>query len=150
MKDCRISEVEAGRVLIKNVNDRPNALAAYGIAKQTGNDMKDMFDRQFRLLQEKHNMLCDTIEEINSLLAEAMKAADDAAEAALIAGRKADAFALVAEEAKEEAHAADTEAKKLRAEAEAGKFSSYLKESDKIDIANRVIAALPRAEEVSV
>ena len=99
MKDCRISEVEAGRVLMKNVNDRPNALAAYGIAKQTGNDMKDMFDRQFRLLQEKHNMLCDTIEEINSLLAEAMKAADDAAEAALIAGRKADAFALKVEEA---------------------------------------------------
>lgn len=101
MKDYRISEVEAGRVLMKNVNDRPNALAAYGIAKQTGNDMKDMFDRQFRLLQEKHNALCEEVEALRQRLSEAMEAAESAANNALIAARRAEAYAADAAREKE-------------------------------------------------
>ena len=150
MKDCRISEVEASRVLMKNVNDRPNALAAYGIAKQTGNDMKDMFDRQFRMLQEKHNALCGEVEEINGQNAEALEIAKQAKKDALIAQRTADAIASGAEKTALTANNALEAAKKLREEAEAGAFSRALKEDDKQEIVNKVLQALPRAEEVSV
>lgn len=59
MKDYKISETEANRVLVKNYNDRPNALASYGQAKKTGEQTKDIFDRQFQLVKEKHNLLAD-------------------------------------------------------------------------------------------
>ena len=36
MKKYKISEDEALRVLVKNFNDRPNALASYGVAKLSG------------------------------------------------------------------------------------------------------------------
>ena len=63
MKDYKISETEANRVLVKNYNDRPNALASYGQAKKTGEQTKDIFDRQFQLVKEKHNLLADATEQ---------------------------------------------------------------------------------------
>lgn len=119
MKDCRISEVEASRVLMKNVNDRPNALAAYGIAKQTGNDMKDMFDRQFRMLQEKHNALCGEVEALNQRLNEAMESANSAVNSALVSARRAEAYATEAVEAMRAAIAAAETAESTRQALEA-------------------------------
>jgi hypothetical protein len=59
MENCKISEVEAERVQVKRVNNRPNAMATYGMAKMGPNETKDIFDRQFDLVKEKHNMLCE-------------------------------------------------------------------------------------------
>lgn len=65
MNNYYISETEALKVLVKNVNDRPNALATYGDAKKTGTETKDIFDRQFHLVKEKHNALCKAVDDID-------------------------------------------------------------------------------------
>ena len=64
MENCKISEVEAERVQVKRVNNRPNAMATYGMAKMGPNETKDIFDRQFDLVKEKHNMLCEATGDI--------------------------------------------------------------------------------------
>ena len=64
MENCKISEAEAERVLVKRVNNRPNAMATYGIAKMGPTDTKDIFDKQFALVKEKHNLLVDKTAEI--------------------------------------------------------------------------------------
>lgn len=61
MERFKISEDEASRVLVKRVNDRPNALATYGIAKKNSTQAKDIFDRQFELVKEKFNGLIDEV-----------------------------------------------------------------------------------------
>ena len=68
VKDARISATEKNRLLIKNVNDRPNAMATFGKAKLTPTDTKDLFDKQFELVVERHNALCDFVEEAASTL----------------------------------------------------------------------------------
>lgn len=69
-KKYRITDVEAAKVLIKNVNDRPNALATYGEAKKTPTQVKDLFDRQFLLVKEKHEALADVVEETEESIEE--------------------------------------------------------------------------------
>lgn len=69
-KKYRITDAEAAKVLIKNVNDRPNALATYGEAKKTPTQVKDLFDRQFMLVKEKHEALADAFEENEMLTAD--------------------------------------------------------------------------------
>lgn len=58
-KKYKISETEKNRLLIKNLNDRPNAMATFGKAKLSPDQIKDIFDRQFEILVERHNGLCD-------------------------------------------------------------------------------------------
>ena len=69
-KKYRITDAEAAKVLIKNVNDRPNALATYGEAKMTPTQVKDLFDRQFLLVKEKHEALADVVEETEETVGE--------------------------------------------------------------------------------
>lgn len=64
MENCKISEAEAERVLVKRVNNRPNAMATYGMAKMSPTDTKDIFDKQFALVKEKHNLLVDKTADI--------------------------------------------------------------------------------------
>jgi hypothetical protein len=64
MENCKISEVEAERVQVKRVNNRPNAMATYGMAKMGPNETKDIFDKQFALVKEKHNLLVDKTADI--------------------------------------------------------------------------------------
>lgn len=64
MENCKISEAEAERVLVKRVNNRPNAMATYGMAKMGPTDTKDIFDKQFALVKEKHNLLVDKTADI--------------------------------------------------------------------------------------
>jgi hemerythrin-like domain-containing protein len=69
-KKYRITDAEAAKVLIKNVNDRPNALATYGEAKMSPTQVKDLFDRQFLLVKEKHEALADVVEETEESIGE--------------------------------------------------------------------------------
>lgn len=78
MKDCKITEAEAQRVLIKSVSDRPNALMTYGEAKKDANETKDLFDRQFQLMRERHNLLNDeVVQEVKLLREEAEEEAKE-------------------------------------------------------------------------
>ena len=63
IKNCRISEVEKNKLLIKRVNDRPNSMATYGQSKLNAEQTKDLFDKQFELSVERHNKLCDAVED---------------------------------------------------------------------------------------
>jgi hypothetical protein len=78
MEKYRISEEEASRVLVKRVNDRPNALATYGEAKKDSTQAKDIFDRQFELVKDKHNGLIDEVEaELSAMKSDADKANEE-------------------------------------------------------------------------
>ena len=80
MEDARkykISETEKNRLLIKNVNDRPNAMATFGKAKLTPEQTKDLFDKQFEILVERHNGLCDEAATVLGEVDEKMKAHDE-------------------------------------------------------------------------
>lgn len=57
----KISNVEKERLLIKNLNNRPNAMATYGQAKMSSTEAKDVFDKQFELTVKRHNELCDEV-----------------------------------------------------------------------------------------
>ena len=57
----KITEAEKERLLIKNLNDRPNSLATYGRAKMSSEQLKDVFDKQFILLVQKFNEACDEL-----------------------------------------------------------------------------------------
>ena len=48
---------EIRKLLIANYNDRPNAVASFGTAKLNSRDVKEIFDKQFKFLAEKHNTL---------------------------------------------------------------------------------------------
>ena len=48
---------EIRKLLIANYNDRPNAVASFGTAKLNSRDVKEIFDKQFKFLAEKHNAL---------------------------------------------------------------------------------------------
>lgn len=65
VKSLKISESEVRRLLIKNVNNRPNALATYGKGKMDATAAKDLFDKQFELITAKFNELCDLISEFD-------------------------------------------------------------------------------------
>ena len=62
MEKCKITNTERDRHLIKNVSNRPNAMATFGEAKLDPTQTKDLFDRQFVLSVERHNMLCEETE----------------------------------------------------------------------------------------
>lgn len=55
----KITEEELKRLSLTSVSDRPNAAASYGTAKLSAQETKALFDRQFRLLAERLNMLSD-------------------------------------------------------------------------------------------
>ena len=61
----KISNVEKERLLIKNLNNRPNAMATYGQAKMSSAETKEVFDKQFELAVERHNNLCDKVENLD-------------------------------------------------------------------------------------
>lgn len=73
LKSVKISETEKNRLLIKNVNNRPNAMASFGKAKLTAEQTKDLFDKQFELVVERHNKLCDVADEHGLNIAELKK-----------------------------------------------------------------------------
>lgn len=60
-----ISASDLKRLSIKNVNNRPNALATYGQAKMNATEAKELFDRQFELVAAKFNELCELISKLN-------------------------------------------------------------------------------------
>lgn len=60
-KDLMISASDLKRLSIKNVNNRPNALATYGQAKMNATEAKELFDRQFEFMCDKFNKLCEYI-----------------------------------------------------------------------------------------
>lgn len=59
MEKCKITNTERDKLLIKNVNDRPNSMATYGKSKLDPTQTKDLFDKQFMLMTERHNQLCE-------------------------------------------------------------------------------------------
>ena len=66
INELKITEAEKARLLIKNANNRPNAMATYGQAKKSSSDVKDMFDQQFEFVVERFNKLCDAKSEEQS------------------------------------------------------------------------------------
>lgn len=172
MKDCRITEAEAARVLIKNANDRPNALATYGEAKKNSNETKDLFDRQFELVKQKHNELNEEVgREIGTMDDRVREAEAVASEAANDAANATD----TANSAMEVSNAAKEISDEVKARADRGEFkgdkgdqgergqpgndgrtpvkgTDYYTESDKSEMVDRVVAALPkyRGEAVDV
>lgn len=171
MKDCRITEAEAARVLIKNANDRPNALATYGEAKKNSNETKDLFDRQFELVKQKHNEMCEEVSRESELLNERMATAEEtASEAAEAAGNAITASASAVDKANtatDTANSAKEISDEVKARADRGEFkgdkgdqgergqpgndgktpvkgTDYYTESDKSEMVDRVVAALPK------
>ena len=65
--NSRISETKKNSLLIKNLNNRPNASATYGRGGMSADEVKDVFDKQFLCLVEAHNAL---VEETEGKLAE--------------------------------------------------------------------------------
>lgn len=63
MEKCKITNTERDKLLIKNVSNRPNAMATFGESKLDPTQTKDLFDRQFVLSVEKHNQLVDATKE---------------------------------------------------------------------------------------
>lgn len=127
-KIYKISETEAERVLVKNVNDRPNALASYGIAKKTPTDTKDIFDKQFRLVQEKHNLLADEMDAREEANAIKLKQVQDTANKAVAdvegAVEASSAAVKVAGNAAAEASLAKDESAEAKAKADEAKTKS--------------------------
>ena len=121
-KKYRITDAEAAKVLIKNVNDRPNALATYGEAKMTPTQVKDLFDRQFLLVKEKHEALADVVEETENAVGEMV---DKVAE---LEEKVEGAEAVASDAANEAANATDTAnrakeiADEVKARADRGEF----------------------------
>ncbi len=70
LKSVKISETEKNRLLIKNVNNRPNAMTSFGKAKLTAEQTKDLFDKQFELMVARHNGLCDETGQILGIVGE--------------------------------------------------------------------------------
>ena len=68
---AKITNTEKNKLLIKNYNDRPNALATYGRSKLNGQEVKDIFDKQFEFLVEKHNEVEETAEKLDKRLGDA-------------------------------------------------------------------------------
>ena len=159
MKDCRISESEANKVLVKNLNDRPNALATYGIAKKDGAETKDIFDKQFKLVKEKHNLLYEETKAIEGR----MDVHEETVQSQIEGHRTEVGEAVRRAEANSSeainiANEAINIARSLRAEADAGAFKGdkgdkgdkyTLTEEDKDELVLRVMAALPDGDEVS-
>ena len=68
----KISNVEKERLLIKNLNNRPNAMATYGQAKMSSTEAKDIFDKQFEFLTERFNNMVDSVAAVDNKLDEFM------------------------------------------------------------------------------
>jgi methyl-accepting chemotaxis protein len=68
----KISNVEKERLLIKNLNNRPNAMATYGQAKMSSTEAKDIFDKQFEFLTERFNNMADSVAAVDNKLDEFM------------------------------------------------------------------------------
>ena len=68
----KISNVEKERLLIKNLNNRPNAMATYGQAKMSSTEAKDIFDKQFEFLTERFNNMVDSVAAVDDKLDEFM------------------------------------------------------------------------------
>lgn len=68
----KISNVEKERLLIKNLNNRPNAMATYGQAKMNSTEAKDIFDKQFEFLTERFNNMADSVAAVDNKLDEFM------------------------------------------------------------------------------
>lgn len=66
----KISNVEKERLLIKNLNNRPNAMATYGQAKMSSTEAKDIFDKQFEFLTERFNNMADSVAAVDNKLDE--------------------------------------------------------------------------------
>ena len=62
--NSKITNTEKEALLLKRVNDRPNSMATYGKAKLDGTQTKDLFDKQFELVVQRHNALCDDVLEV--------------------------------------------------------------------------------------
>lgn len=58
----KITNTEKNKLLIKNYNNRPNSVASFGGAKLSPTGMKDVFDKQFEFLVQKHNEQDDEID----------------------------------------------------------------------------------------
>ena len=76
INELKITEAEKARLLIKNANNRPNAMATYGQAKKSSSDVKDMFDQQFEFIAGRFNKFCEAKSEEQSeiILAEQSRA----------------------------------------------------------------------------
>ena len=77
LKSVKISETEKNRLLIKNVNNRPNAMASFGKAKLTAEQTKDLFDKQFEMMVERHNGLCDETDAVLGKVEQRMAEQDE-------------------------------------------------------------------------
>ncbi len=66
INELKITEAEKARLLIKNANNRPNAMATYGQAKKSSSDVKDMFDQQFEFIAGRFNKFCEAKSEEQS------------------------------------------------------------------------------------
>ena len=149
-KKYRITDAEAAKVLIKNVNDRPNALATYGEAKMTPTQVKDLFDRQFLLVKEKHEALADVVEETENAVGEMV---DKVAE---LEEKVEGAEAVASDAANEAANATDTAnrakeiADEVKARADRGEFKGekgdpYALTSEDISmLVSATVNALPK------
>ena len=104
----KISNVEKERLLIKNLNNRPNAMATYGQAKMSSTEAKDVFDKQFELTVKRHNELCD---EVGAIAEEV--------ERELVGANSAEAKRVDAEKTRSSAEALRVTAETYRANAEA-------------------------------
>ena len=156
-KKYRITDAEAAKVLIKNVNDRPNALATYGEAKMTPTQVKDLFDRQFLLVKEKHEALADVVEEtenavreMDEKVAELEEKVEGAEAVASEAANDAANATDTANSAMEVSNAAKRIADEVKARADGGEFKGekgdpyILTEKDISVIVSATVNALPK------
>lgn len=73
----KITNTEKNALLLKRVNNRPNALVTYGTGKLNGTETKDLFDKQFELVVERHNELCDDVEAVEQSFADHKQSVDE-------------------------------------------------------------------------
>ena len=148
MKDCKITEAEAAKVLMKNVNDRPNALATYGEAKKNSVETKDLFDRQFELVKQKHNEMCEEVSRESELLNGRMATTEEtASEAAAAAGNAITASSSAvdtANTATDTANRAKEIADEVKARADRGEFKG--EKGDQGDKGDQGERGLPGAD----
>lgn len=74
----KISNVEKERLLIKNLNNRPNAMTTYGQAKMSSTEAKDIFDKQFEFLAERFNNMADSVAAVDNKLDKFMSSVSSA------------------------------------------------------------------------
>lgn len=146
---AKISEAEKNRLLIKAVNDRPNAATSYGKAKLNSTETKDIFDKPFEMNVERHNALVDKVIELQAEVRDAIEKHES--DVAVEIG----AIEVAVKAANATAGRAEGVVNQLRYEADAGIFkgdpgytpqkgTDYFTAEDKRELVKAVVEALPK------